>query len=446
MVFLGACAISNEGASDYRYYDANNVVSKYMKPSTVDKHQIKEGESLLVSLKQVYIKDFTEFKSTLRFFRGEEANGEIAIIVNAFEQGSGTRDFGPKGLQNGRVAFFSDDVEKGQFLNFSNLSTVYGPLAYKGNNFILDLYIVEFDQPGEQLKKLISNIKDLSKTFYPPSSPAANVISQMASTLITDEQDDIAFHYSFELKALGGELELDTGILLSGNYVFIREEDRNNTTDWANLKIDNMTGRLVYKKLKDKTDCTVRDKEYKKECFYTENTYVVMEVNKAKSSLKNDTQEMLYKNLVSELSAKEADIFTTDIPEDIIKNFAKDILMRKNFSLIMNKIEILQASNNTKISNNAALDGFLNLWYEKKDEGSTALKYEVENASVKILEENLGNLVASCISDTQEMIGIMDILRNRSTTVAPTSLGKLIAALNCNEIVADSSKAKASKK
>ncbi|BBO86248.1 hypothetical protein DSCO28_68140 [Desulfosarcina ovata subsp. sediminis] len=441
---ISACAISNEGATDFRYYNTiDNKPAKYIKPNQVTASQIKEGEALVVSIKQAYIEDFTEWPSPLRIARFEPANGEIAIVVNAFEQGNSNLNFGPKGLENARVVFFSDDVWEGQPLNLSNLSTIYGPLKYNGNNFIIDLYVVEFDQPGDQLKQLVTNLAELGTTFYPPASPIAGALSKLAGSLITDQQEDRIFHYTLELKPVGGDLNLDTGILLTGNYAFIRESNRKEVTNWADLIINPKTGRIVYKNKKINTLstsgdnneilCNCTDEELPSECYYRENTYIVIEVNKAISSLKNDTQQMIYKELVGELADTSLSIFRTSLPEDALKNLAGGVAELRNADKINKEIDILNSANNTLDSNNTALSSFLDLWFsiEDSEEGENVSKYKLNSIEEQLIERKIGELVASCESNQDTIISIMDIMRSRATELDDTNIGKIIPALSC---------------
>lgn len=433
------CAISDEGATDYRYYHpSNNTPVKYIKPSDI-KFPIKPGEALEVSLKQVYIDDFTEFASPLRIVRNEPANGEIALVVNAFEKGKGKYNFGPEGLTNARVVFFSDDVWEGQPLNLSNLSTIYGPLKYEGNSFIIDLYIVEFDQPSEQLKQLVANLSEIGSTFYPPAAPIAGAVSKLAGSLITDQQEDRIFHYTFELKPLGGDLNLHTGLLQTGNYAFIREKDRKKTTDWSQLAIQPETGRMVYKNKKFKinkyatteTACNSSG-ELPSECYYKENTYVVIEINKANSSLKNDTVQMIYKDLVADLAGTSPEIFTTTIPEDTLKNLTQGVSQMRNSELINNALNILKFKDVTVDNNNTALTNFMDLWFHSEgDAPQITSKYKITSLDQQRIERSIAELISSCEDDQEKIISIMQLIRNRTRKLTDHERKITLRALSC---------------
>ncbi len=280
--------MTNEGSTDYRYIPSKtqsadpNIKEKYIKPSDV-KHAINSNDSLIISLKQVFIADFYENRKILDFFRSKPATGEIALVVNAFEIGKGESvTWGSDGKKNARVIFYSEDVQKGQFLNLSNLSSIYGPIKYDGGPFILDLYVIEMDTPGEQQRQMLSNLASIGATFYPPASPLAGPLATLARTLITDNQDDIAYHYTAEFKFHeGGDPYLNTGILQTGNYVFIREKDRNISTNWKNIDLDERTGRLIYSSAYKPNCVPDTNMVYQATCEYRENSYIVVEVNTA---------------------------------------------------------------------------------------------------------------------------------------------------------------------
>ena len=186
---LSACSTSDEGAREFRSVgtDAAAALHQNVLQSDVGR-AIRPGEPLLITLKTAYIKDFTEYFANP--FRGSDsANGEVAIVANAFEDdGITTLDFGPAGLKAARVVFFSDDVNKGQFLNFHGLP-LYGPLTYKGYPVIIDLYAVDLDRPGPQLRQMLENLAKIGSVAYPPGTPIAGALAQLAGTLIADDQE-----------------------------------------------------------------------------------------------------------------------------------------------------------------------------------------------------------------------------------------------------------------
>ncbi len=454
-LYISGCAISNEGATDYRYIDHSkstnsvtkptrsvtkskssvtkptNIFSKYIKPKDVQK-AINPGDALVISLKQIFIHNFVEFRSPLRWVRGEPANGEIAIIVNAFEGGKGeTTDFSHNGKENARVVFFSDDVWEGQFLNLSNLSTIYGPLKYDGGPFILDLYVVEMDRPSQQLKQLLTNLTNIGSTFYPPSAPIVSPLAQLAGTLIDDDQDDRSYHYTSEFRVLGGDSYLNTAILQTGHYVFIREENRKSTTKWNELSFDEQTGRIIYNTAKEGKDhCLKKTKanEYPDNCYYKENSYLVVEINTAASSINNDVKQMIYKDLSSNIFSNSASIFKSAIPEQSLENLSSELKKLSSYDNISKQLTILQSTSNSYVENTVALDSFVNFW-TKKDLNNKII-FQLNDKDRGRIEARITRIISTCQSDQNKVIEMINKLRARNLFTAKNN-SDVINALSC---------------
>lgn len=437
-LYISGCAISNEGATDYRYFKPGSVTSeKFIKPADAKERAIEVGAPLIISLKQIYISNFVEFRSPLRWIRGEPTNGEIAVVVNAFEIGKGeTTDFTADGKQNARVVFFSDDVWEGQFLSLSNLSTIYGPLKYDGGPFILDLYVVEMDAPGEQLRQLLTNLAAIGSTFYPPAAPIAGPIAQLAGTLITDDQDDRAYHHTSEFKQLGGDADLKTGILQTGNYVFIREEDRNVTTKWNDLRLDENNGRIIYKEIVEgKSHCTNSENventdigmEYPSDCYYRENSYIVVEINTAKSSIVNDAKQMIYKDLSTKVFSNSAPIFMSPIPEEALLNLSQEVQKSRSADIINQQLKTLASKSSSLVENTTALDSFIILWSAQED---NKIKYQLDEVNRVRIEEDLAGIISTCETEATKVIELMNKLRNRMTFDSANN-SDVINALSC---------------
>jgi len=125
---------------------------EYKNFSLGKKSQVRINDSLSINLRTAFINDFWEFG--INPMRRFQANGEIAIVANAFEIGDGQEmDF--VNMQSGRLVFFSDDVSKGQTLNQLNLP-IYGPKTYTGQPFGLRLTIFELDGGNEEAKTLLN--------------------------------------------------------------------------------------------------------------------------------------------------------------------------------------------------------------------------------------------------------------------------------------------------
>ena len=440
----GGCAISNEGSTDYRYIKRSNhpelancqgnctsidqTVSKvkYIKPRETAQHAIKPKDPLVVSLKQIFIKDFIETNTPLRVVRGEKANGEIAIVVNAFEVGKGESiNFGPDGKKNARVVFYTDDVWKGQFLNLSNLSTIYGPLTYDGGPFVLDLYVIEMDTPGPQLRQLLSNLAAIGSTFYPPASPIAGPLAQLAGTLIKDDQDDRAYHYTAEFKPIaGGDPDLNSGFLLTGDYVFIREGDRNVTTNWSELDYDEKTGRLVFNGNRmGKSHCMkAPDQDYPADCYYRENSYVVVEINTAESALQNDRTQMIFQALSDSVHSQSAPILTSPVPGEVLSGLSSGINKIQVRDGFTKQLKVLNNSNDA-VKRTIALNRFLKQW--------TNSAVVISEQDKEHFEDLLALKLTKCTNnDHNKVINMMTKLQDRANFSIENN-PDILQALSC---------------
>src|SRR5471032_1054393 len=138
---LSGCESVDEGANDYRKADINaasssdaptDVSKKYTLTGPLDPTgqpnaaspdgdvPIISGNKFYVSLLQAYIGPDAGFRGSTSF-GGKE---EIVLVLRV-------RDSNDHDSPPGRFVFYSDDVVRGQFLNFSNLLTL-GPTNYVG--------------------------------------------------------------------------------------------------------------------------------------------------------------------------------------------------------------------------------------------------------------------------------------------------------------------------
>lgn len=436
IITLTSCAISNEGSSDFRYIKPNipdqngsllpGEKYKYIKPKDFQDEAVKPKDALIISLKQAFIKNFTEFRSPIRVIRGEPASGEIVIVVNALEIGKGSAlDFGPNGKKNARVVYYSDDVWEGQFLNFTNLSSIYGPFTYDGGPFILDLYMIEMDTPGEQLRQLLSNLAAIGATFYPPASPFSGPLAQLAGTFIEDDQDDRAYHYTAEFKSLNGIYPpLNSGVLLKGDYVFIREQNRHNTTNWNELDYDERTGRLVYAISKNPACVRPTDKsDYPIECFFREKSYVVVEINTAESALQNDIAQMTYQQLSSSVFGNSASVLKAQTPEDALNKISTGISGLRFVDNSIRQLKILNNVEDDPTTKSIALNRYLRDWKSSSIDLNAQDKEHIENLLARKLLKCTNN-------DHSKVNGIINKFRDR-TTFDPND-PEILSALSCS--------------
>ena len=359
LLTLGGCAISNQGAIDYRYHrpgtNDGTLTSKniYAKEAT---HIFKAGDPIAISLKTVFIKDLTEFATPLRLFRGDPATGDVALVASTCESPC-DRKQGAEGIRSSKVIFYSNDVRENQFLNLANLSNVYGPMTYNGNPFKLDIYIIELDESGAQVRQMLGSLASLGKTFYPPAHPAAGVLSALADTFIKDDQDDNAFTYSFDLVGMKKRVNSKnpkTGYLESGDYVLIRTEDRNTSPPWKDLTFNTSTGRLEI------AEC-VAGKIDTGACDYRGNSYVVLEVRKAEDAMVNDSQQLVFSALKSQLDGEAGSRQITPERIDIIKASLESAENRNDSK---NYLADIQESDADTPRRRAAALNFVSTWFD----------------------------------------------------------------------------------
>ena len=330
-----SCAISDEGAVSYRKAVSSETLLKapnsgdprmplelvrqdLAKPSAA----IRNGESITIRLRHAYISDCSAIPinpnrvlSNWAVFR---PNCEEAVLVNAFEMTKGKPfPVGPAARDKARVIFFSTDVEganrvlhyTGQDLNFDNMP-IYGPITYNGGPLALDLYLIEIDAESPQIKALLGTIANLGSVVYPPASPALGVLNTVGGALLDGEQDDTDFRFSVVFDSYPDAL-LDSSSaaaindgsqpvsfapghawLEEGNYVIVRQENRQDKTPWSELVFDDNTGK-IYKKVSDSQSSSGEE--------YRENTYLVVQILKDLPAKDIDQQQVLFSDFRSEL-------------------------------------------------------------------------------------------------------------------------------------------------
>lgn len=306
---LAGCAILNEGAVNYRKARVPpagqggavpthlELVEKNIGPS--DRNQLISrvaNDSLEVSLQSAFIKDFVEFPALLT--KGEFVpRGEVAIIVNVFEMGK-DKDIGyaPGDFTKGRLVFFSDDVRKGQFLNFSNLP-VYGPASYTGKKLGIEITIMELDAESKALKSLLNSLAGLGKAAYPQASPMLEVLNKLGGAMLGGSHDDRIFKYYMVLEPGDGYKGKREPVLAEGDYVFLRKEDRNAAEDWDGLEYDDVAKRLRVKSaaLSGHADNSRIGKRLSlaqsQDGFYRGDSYLVFSINRNKPITDYSPQE-----------------------------------------------------------------------------------------------------------------------------------------------------------
>ncbi|MHB8773035.1 MAG: hypothetical protein ACYC7J_18735 [Syntrophales bacterium] len=319
LMLLTGCAHLNEGCNDYRKADTplqkgtglraggvlSGLLDKYEKASDPYR-RLQKNDTLSVHLQQAFIKEFQE---TSPFTPDDEVQGEIAIVIKVFEL-SDNRDFnfGPKSAEEGRIVFYSPDVRKKQFLNFSAMP-VYGPITYQGNPLALDLFIIELDSTDERTKNLLRTLASVGSAAYPPASPILSILDTVGTSFLQGNKNDVEFRYSMVLYPDKGYRTLDQAVLEVGNYVFIKQDDREQTIAWNELWLDEKSGRLCDNKTNTQptpnnegTNGKFKEKicnEFKKK------TYFVVQINKGFDATSLDLSQNTFGKLLNTIDQQQ---------------------------------------------------------------------------------------------------------------------------------------------
>jgi hypothetical protein len=283
-----------------------SLVSKFIAAPDSKNAVIDNGDSITIRLSQAFIKDFWElgFYSPHRGFR---SNGEIAIVVHAFEYDPNDKskdfDFGPAGLRQGRLVFFSSDVEENQYLNLSNMP-IYGPITYYGNPIGIQISILEIDANTEQIKALLTSLAEAGANAYPPSSPVLSLLDKLGTALLEGGTDDTEFRFTFLLDPPTSYTGLAYPRVEAGNYVFIREQDRQTDTPWDALELDENTGRLYWKGASTAAAAPANEGAHTADGAhrqYRGNTYLTLQINKGFDSSGIDLSENTFGQFIDQL-------------------------------------------------------------------------------------------------------------------------------------------------
>jgi hypothetical protein len=319
---VSACAYLNEGAINYRKatlkkekYELLELAGKYSLPSSERDAVIRKNDTISIYLAQAYIKGLHEIPAYWKGETSKKMRGEVAIVVRAFElSDTNDLDFGPNAVDAGRLIYYSDDARENQFLNFSFLP-IYGPITYRGNPVVLQIYMLELDADTDKLKPLLSTLAKAGTSAYPPAAPALSLIENLGSALLAGNHDDVMFRYSFTLLPDHGYAGSTYPVLEAGNYVLIRKANRQQNEDWDNfdfhgkpslLRFDQSDGRLVVQPggPVDKQTVGKGGEEKVKPEIYRDETYAVIAIHKnmdpTSLDLAQNTFKTFYKILKSE--------------------------------------------------------------------------------------------------------------------------------------------------
>ena len=402
------------GSSSLELFKAEHLALVYKNFSLGEDSRVETNDSLSVTLRTAFIKDF--FELSFNPLRGFQANGEIAIVANAFEAESGKEiDFIK--MQSGRLVFFSDDVAKGQVLNLNNLP-IYGPKTYTGQPFALRITIFELDGGTEQAKTLLNSIAKAGSAAYAPASPLLDLLNGIGQSLFDGAQNDTEFRYTMQFNPQPGSKFINSYVLEAGNYVFVRLEGRTEKVPWDRIELNENKGELFWKNEKGSKDPLKS---------YTDNTYIVVEVNTGGSAKDIDLKQNTYDDLLAELEKEDKAAAERLSPTTTAMTSAvNQVLLRRNqtthFNTAKQALTILKDDLTSKAHQHEAADRILHILIQSLDANGALKKIDGENREGPFLSNVQVDYV---ISNLRRLVEIREqtISQNNYEMLSRESIG-----------------------
>lgn len=430
---LAACAVSDEGATDFRLARGDGTERTWVKlqPADAAGLPIEKGEIVQIVLETAFVADFWSIFGHPAV-SGGRPNGEIAIVVSAFEDDGRTPDrFGADALANARVVYYNEDVVEGQFLNVGPGLPIWGPIEYRGYPLRIDLWIVELDQPGDQARRLLSVLAALGATAYSPAAPIAEPLARLAGTLVTDRQDDPAFHYTLTLGAVGTD-GLFGVPLVPGDIVLVRQKQRDRDTDWNALRFHPQSGRLAY----NRPGC--EKAELPPDCTWREQTYLVLQVSRARQPLEAPRVEVTLKELRERFATESPPIVTEAGLADARAAFAE----LGTFLAARDRADTLRAplaelagrtgctsDGKPGASRRRAAEAFVAGWFAPAADAAKKTVPALLPEDRERLIERAGDRIARTVTDQAGFGELMEVLRSGEADAATrTRLASALAA------------------
>jgi len=288
---LAACESVDEGVTDYRKatIDTNSaqgaptsLAKKYELSSTTTAPDgsdipISARDQFYVSMLQAYVGPDAGFWHNVSFGQREE----LVLVLRVHDSNDENSP--------GRLAFYSDDVSRGQFLNFSNLLTI-GPTQYAGGVVTIDVDEIRLIGTTNHIKeKLQALADDQYGAFGPDPSKRRDWQARERDLFNLIDMDGYGTRYTLTLLPSGGIAGLPYPRFEAGNYVLMRHEARNDAFEWNRLQLDNNTGRLVYTGTRSDANgaigapapCASCDPgQFNDAGDYRERSYVTLQINK----------------------------------------------------------------------------------------------------------------------------------------------------------------------
>lgn len=255
---------------------------------------IGKGDPYKVRLMTVFLSDddtpesfFSEFglsaaslgEMNKQLVKGKK-NLEVTFLANAVDLNPDGTDKARSydSLGDARVVYYSSDIYTNQFLNIDNVELL-GPTKFNGVGLRLTLAMIEMDSEGKRQAELLEKIAGLGKFVLPAATGPIQILNSIGGSLLGDsDRNDTLFRYDNLYDAAGKASVLQGPVLKPGNYVFIRDEDRQQNIPWKELVIDINTKRLYRCQFNSADDRSIGASS----CFlFTNQTYVVLQIDRA---------------------------------------------------------------------------------------------------------------------------------------------------------------------
>ncbi len=280
-LILFACTHVDTGQIDYRVADAPGAATEQnMKGSPCSGNASEEcGPTRLSRVQRRYDPgtDFTAFTSqdvySIEIEQGMIGNNileghilgrqmghnaEIAILANVFEFAAENSDAAtlaarrflefsaaddPSDVEL-KLIYFSDDVNRNQPFNFSNI-----PLRqrsrYGGGSIGIQIVIMEIDAQSGPMASLMGTLARFGQQVVPGPTEVKDLLFDLGESLFTGGgNDDRLFEYRFVLSAPGATPISPQATFAPGRYVLRRGQERSVPMEWGDVRLDHNTARL----------------------------------------------------------------------------------------------------------------------------------------------------------------------------------------------------------
>lgn len=183
---------------------------------------------------------------------------EIAILANVFEFAAQADEASKRRfLENAEVpgkaddpsdvelklVYFSDDLNRHQPMNFSNI-----PLRprsnYGGGSIGIQLVVMEVDAQTGPVSSLLKTLAKFGQQALPVPGEAKDMLYDLGESLLTGSRDDKLLDYRFVLSAPTADDRAVQATFAPGRYVVRRSQNRTVDMGWEALRLDHNTSRL----------------------------------------------------------------------------------------------------------------------------------------------------------------------------------------------------------